>query len=301
MTDLGHLRIGTADRRDAVARIERAAAEGRLTQAEASDRLARVEPALTYADLDPLIADLPSIAPPVVPLGWGAANRLPIAGGMSREKREGRWEIPPYLRVSGDLGSVRLDCREAVCLSPVVDIEVSAGAGGIKIIVPDGWGVDSDLVGKGWGSVRNSAERLAEPGQPQLVLHGSAGWAASGYGPRRGGAVASGGDGCAPSSPPAPPWCRVGSRSTPKCPTPTTCADPRRPVRGPQKRWSCPIWGPRRWWGSLKRCPAPIAQSAERLHGKEKVCGSIPHGGSVFGLTELPPVAQIPGVRTGAG
>ena len=27
--------------------------------------------------------------------------------------------------------------------------------------------------------------------------------------------------------------------------------------------------------------PAPIAQQAERLHGKEKVCGSIPHGGSV--------------------
>jgi hypothetical protein len=26
---------------------------------------------------------------------------------------------------------------------------------------------------------------------------------------------------------------------------------------------------------------APIAQQAERLHGKEKVCGSIPHGGSV--------------------
>jgi hypothetical protein len=25
---------------------------------------------------------------------------------------------------------------------------------------------------------------------------------------------------------------------------------------------------------------APIAQQAERLHGKEKVCGSIPHGGS---------------------
>ena len=175
MTDLGHLRIGTADRRDAVARIDRAAAEGRLTPGEASDRLARVEAALTYADLDPLISDLPSIAPPVVPVGWSAANRLPISGGMSREKREGRWEIPPYLRVSGDLGSVRLDCREAVCLSPVVDIEVSAGAGGIKIIVPDGWGVDSDLVSKGWGSVRNSAERLAEPGQPQLVLHGSAG------------------------------------------------------------------------------------------------------------------------------
>ena len=40
MTDLGHLRIGTADRREAVARIDRAAAEGRLTPAEASDRAA---------------------------------------------------------------------------------------------------------------------------------------------------------------------------------------------------------------------------------------------------------------------
>ncbi|HEY3339383.1 MAG TPA: DUF1707 domain-containing protein [Propionicimonas sp.] len=175
MTDLGHLRIGTTDRRDAVARIDRAAAEGRLTPQEASDRAARVETAVTYGDLDPLIADLPALAPPALPAGWSAANRLPIAGGMSREKRDGRWEIPPYLRVSGDLGSVRLDCREAVCLAPVIDIEVSAGAGGIKIIVPDGWGVDSDLVAKGWGSVRNTANRHADPGQPQLVLHGSAG------------------------------------------------------------------------------------------------------------------------------
>jgi hypothetical protein len=73
------------------------------------------------------------------------------------------------------MGSVRLDCREAVCLSPVVDIEISAGAGGIKIIVPDGWGVDSDLVTKSWGSVRNFADRQPEPGQPQLILHGTAG------------------------------------------------------------------------------------------------------------------------------
>jgi hypothetical protein len=175
MTELGNLRIGTADRLGAVARIDRAAVEGRLTPAEASGRVARVEAAVTYADLEPLVADLPALAPPVVPSGWSAASRLAIAGGMSREKREGRWEIPPYLRLTGDLGSVRLDCREAVCLAPVVDVEVSAGAGGIKIIVPDGWGVDSDLVTKSWGSVRNTADRYADPGQPQLVLHGSAG------------------------------------------------------------------------------------------------------------------------------
>jgi hypothetical protein len=32
--------------------------------------------------------------------------------------------------------------------------------------------------------------------------------------------------------------------------------------------------------GAARHRRAPIAQQAERLHGKEKVCGSIPHGGS---------------------
>lgn len=175
MSEQDHLRIGTDDRRKAVARLQSAAAEGRLTPAEASGRMAAVEAALTYADLQVLLGDLPPIAPTAAATGWDAAHRLPIAGGMSREKRIGRWEIPPYLRLSGDFGSVRLDCREAVCLAPVIDIDVSAGAGSVKIIVPPGWGVDTDQVTKGWGSVRNTADRRAEPGQPQLVLHGSAG------------------------------------------------------------------------------------------------------------------------------
>jgi hypothetical protein len=35
-------------------------------------------------------------------------------------------------------------------------------------------------------------------------------------------------------------------------------------------------------WGGYHMCQqAPIAQSAERLHGKEKVYGSIPYWGSV--------------------
>ena len=175
MSEQSHLRIGTDDRRNAIARLQLAATEGRLTAAEAAGRTARVETALTYADLDVLLRDLPPIAPLATAAGWDAGHRLPIAGGMSREKRFGRWEIPPYLKVSGDFGSVRLDCREAVCLAPVVDIEVSGGAGSVKLIVPDGWGVDTDGVTKGWGSVRNKAQRTAEPGQPQLVLHGSAG------------------------------------------------------------------------------------------------------------------------------
>jgi hypothetical protein len=178
MSEQGHLRIGTADRTDAVARLRVAAAEGRLTSAEAQERIAGVDAALTYEDLDGLLRDLPQSRPPTpppAPSGWGPANPLLLSGGMSRESREGAWEIPPYLRVSAEFGSVRLDCREAICLAPVIQIEVGAGAGSVKLIVPDGWGVDTDEVAKSWGSVRNKAQRRAEPGQPQLVLRGSAG------------------------------------------------------------------------------------------------------------------------------
>lgn len=33
--------------------------------------------------------------------------------------------------------------------------------------------------------------------------------------------------------------------------------------------------------GTVTWCPAPVAQSAERLHGREKVRGSIPRRGSI--------------------
>jgi hypothetical protein len=35
------------------------------------------------------------------------------------------------------------------------------------------------------------------------------------------------------------------------------------------------------------RTLAPLAQQAERLHGKEEVCGSIPQGGSGDGQSSL--------------
>jgi hypothetical protein len=184
--DPGQLRIGNADRRAVVGLLVQAAADGRLTPTEAAQRADAVESALTYSDLDALVADLPVVPPtqalagqrqgqPPARPGWDPRLPVVIAGGASSEKRTGVWEVPPYLRVSGDLGSVRLDFREAVCLAPVVDIDVSGGAGSVRLIVPEGWGVDSDGVSKGWGSVRNRAERTARPGLPQLVLHGSAG------------------------------------------------------------------------------------------------------------------------------
>lgn len=183
MTEPGHLRIGNAERAEAIALLQRAGAEGRLSGEEVVERSARAQAAVTYADLDLIFADLPVPPPshqfgprPAVPrVGWDPANPLVLSAGISRERRKGRWEIPPYLRVRGDFGSVRLDCREAVCLAPVIDVDIAGGAGNVKIVVPDGWGVDTEQVTKGWGTLRNRADARPQPGQPQLVLHGTAG------------------------------------------------------------------------------------------------------------------------------
>lgn len=186
MTQPGHLRIGNAERQEAIVQLQRAAAEGRLTQNEVAERSAAVQAALTYADLDLLFADLPVVPPsrqfgqqlapsPPGRSGWSPDHRLALAAGMSRERRTGPWEIPPFLRISGDFGSVLLDCREAICLAPVIDIDINGGAGNIRIIVPDGWGVDTERLAKGWGTVRNRVQPQPDPGQPLLVLHGTAG------------------------------------------------------------------------------------------------------------------------------
>ncbi len=185
MTDPGLLRIGNTDRSTVVGLPQQAAVDGRITADELSQRTAGVQAALTYADLDRLVADLPVVPPsrallgrpeqPPARPGWDQRNPMVLSGGASSERRSGPWEVPPYLRLSGDFGSVRLDFREATCTVPVVDIEVSGGAGRVRLVVPEGWGVDTNAVSKGWGSVRNRAQQEPAPGMPLLVLHGSAG------------------------------------------------------------------------------------------------------------------------------
>jgi hypothetical protein len=71
------LRAADADRQATADRLRRAHDEGRLGFAEYDDRLARAYAAVTYADLDALVADLPAGATAPVPAP--AARRTPAA------------------------------------------------------------------------------------------------------------------------------------------------------------------------------------------------------------------------------
>ena len=185
MTDPTQLRVGHREREKVMEVLHEATEEGRLTLEELDERLDGALVAKTYADLDLLVADLPIDRPstalqqpvPQLPpeIGTHADDPLRVSGGMWSDTRSGEWRVPPFLVLSGDMGSVKLNCLEAICPHEIVDIDVSGGMGSITIVVPDGWGASTERVTKGWGGLSNKVDPLAQPGHPLLVLHGNAG------------------------------------------------------------------------------------------------------------------------------
>jgi hypothetical protein len=92
---------------------------------------------------------------------------------MSSYVRRGIWTVPAYLNLNAGMATVKLDFQQANCPHDVVDIQVSAGVGAVVLVVPDGWGVNTDQIGKGIGSVSNKVDSIPQAGKPLLVLHGS--------------------------------------------------------------------------------------------------------------------------------
>ena len=184
VTDAGSLRVGHGEREQLVHVLMQQYAEGRLTPSELDDLSRRARQARTYADLDRLVVDLP-VPPPsagvrqtattanLARLGTDAEHRQTLTGGMSSYVRRGVWTVPAYLNLNAGMATVKLDFQQAICPHEVVDIQVSAGVGAVVLVVPDGWGVNTDQIGKGIGSVSNKVDTIPQAGKPLLVLHGS--------------------------------------------------------------------------------------------------------------------------------
>jgi hypothetical protein len=184
VTEAGSLRVGHEERERLVHVLMQQYAEGRLTASELDDLSGRARQARTYSDLDRLVADLP-VPPPstaarlttttanLARLGTDPEHRQTMTGGMSSYVRRGVWTVPAYLNLNAGMATVKLDFQQAVCPHEVVDISVSGGVGAVVLVVPRGWGVNTDQIGKGIGSVSNKVDTIPEPGHPLLVVHGS--------------------------------------------------------------------------------------------------------------------------------
>jgi hypothetical protein len=142
------MRASDSDRDRVADQLREALAEGRLTAEEHAERLDAVYEAKTYAELAPIVHDLPAtggVRPPeaasstapddLPPPKTGAPNIVAIFSGA---ERTGRWLIEPQTNVVAVFGGVELDLRQAVLSRREITINIVAVMSGVNLTVPPG-------------------------------------------------------------------------------------------------------------------------------------------------------------------
>lgn len=178
------LRASDADRERVAEVLRTAYAEGRLSAAEMQDRLGEVYAAQTYADLVPVLRDLPVPPGTVVVPGTGPGAPAPRvaapvdAGGpmiavFSGFTRKGTWTAPAEGTATCIFGGGELDFREAVLSSRETVLTTTCVFGGLEITVPQGMAVRSEIVAI-LGGVELPPSVAVAADAPVLVLKGVA-------------------------------------------------------------------------------------------------------------------------------
>ncbi|MCL8025795.1 DUF1707 SHOCT-like domain-containing protein [Nocardioides bruguierae] len=193
-------RVGDAERTEVAEALRHAAGDGRLDLEELDHRLEAAFTARTYADLGPLLADLPGVASPLppgwAPPHWPAARPgtpvpgppvpgtpLPAQAGVVRSstaflgtvRREGPWRPGERHSATAVLADVKLDLRHAD-LPPVLVLHAVAVLGDVKIdvdpetrVVLEGTGLAGDFK-----LHRRSVPAELRPGSPVVRVTGTA-------------------------------------------------------------------------------------------------------------------------------
>ncbi|WP_405899240.1 DUF1707 domain-containing protein [Streptomyces sp. NBC_00727] len=163
------LRASDDDREAVVEQLREAAAEGRIDLDELNERLELALTAKTYGELAPLTDDLGG------PAAQSTGEPLVLRGGIHGVQRKGAWQVPPRLVVHGGIGGAHLDFSRTECRLRVIEVEVEGQMGGARIVVPDGWGVDTDALDPALGGLKSKVTGERAPGAPLLRLSGSCG------------------------------------------------------------------------------------------------------------------------------
>ena len=182
------MRASDSDR-DRVAEVLReAAAEGRLGLDELDERLDVLYKTKTYAELEPITADLPSAGthPAPAPAGRSASYPPDRFGGhpsgsvavaiMSGFSRKGSWVAPKEMTAVAIMGGGEIDLRDARFAEPTVTIHAITIIGGIHITVPEDAYVQVNGFGLMGAFDDSRAAGDGAPGGPHIIVNGFAFW-----------------------------------------------------------------------------------------------------------------------------
>jgi len=149
------------------------------------ERLGKAVAATSLAELDALVADLPTTAAraegSLAAAGTGVARadyvpeRQIVAAVMGGAERKGAWTPPKELVAIGVMGGAELDFREARFGPGVTEVNCFVLMGGVEIVVPPGVHVEMNGVAVMGAFVSSgSVGEAAPPGAPILRIGGFA-------------------------------------------------------------------------------------------------------------------------------
>lgn len=190
-------RLSDADRDRVVEVLKKACGDGRLTLDDFSERVGAAYQAVSLADTQPLLGDIPhpfgpdlagvlggevdhSVLPKAPPGPDTAIEHkttrwtVSIMGGS---QRRGRWRLREKTNAIAIMGGCHLDMRNAEVEGPIVNINAIAMMGGIDIIVPEG--IDVELGGiaiMGGKDARRVKDVPRIPGSPIVRVRAFAFW-----------------------------------------------------------------------------------------------------------------------------
>jgi hypothetical protein len=179
------MRASDADRDRVADQLREALAEGRLTADEHAERLDAIYQAKTYAELAPIVHDLPATGggrspnAPTAPASLTVRDDLPapqtstpnVVAIFSGAERGGRWLVEPQTNVVAVFGGVELDLRQAVLSQREVTINVVAIMGGVNMVLPPGVRVKNSMVAI-FGGCSVPPEDTIDPDAPVVRLTG---------------------------------------------------------------------------------------------------------------------------------
>lgn len=187
--DRSQMRISDDDRHQVAEALRKAAGEGRLELDELDERLEAAFAAKVYADLVPIVADLPGEAP-LLPQPRGQHEPVPqrarpsgpvatyersisVMGGVSRK---GVWQLGETHTAFVLMGGADIDLREAVFSAPETVINAHVVMGGIDVIVNAGTEVIVEGIGimGDFGQARDRVEPQLDAASPVVRVKGVA-------------------------------------------------------------------------------------------------------------------------------
>jgi hypothetical protein len=165
MTDPRDLRVSDAEREHVVSLLNKAVGRGMITLDEFTTRTDTALGAVTRADLNVVLADLPGMVNNEL-----ANARTELKNTMSTTTRKGHWVVPQELVIRNTLGTTNLDFT-AADVPPVVNVDLDVSLGTVKLLLPAGSSVNADAVEITAGEVKNKVNNSV--GNPHFQLRGS--------------------------------------------------------------------------------------------------------------------------------